>query len=126
MYKKTFLLLLPLIGATQLAAKQDPVLVPILDQQSTSNPLPRTPSKICIECVYDLSSEIIATSLSGVTGTTEVVWENLDTGESYDEELIGSGVFYLPFSCSFGLWRITFTLQNGAIYWDTCKFPCLI
>ncbi len=116
MYKKILLLLLPLIGATQLAAKQDPVLVPILDQQSTSNPLPRTPSSFCIGCLYDLSFQIIAASLSGVTGTTEVVWENLDTGESYDEELTGSGVFYLPFSCTSGLWRITFTLQNGAVY----------
>lgn len=116
MYKKLFLSLLPLIWVVQLAAKQDPVLVPILDQASTSNPIPRTPSIVQISCEYDLSFQLITAYLSGVTGTTEVVWENLDTGESFDDELIGSGVFYLPFSCTSGLWQITFTLQSGAVY----------
>lgn len=108
--------MLPLIGANQISVKQDSNPIIILEQETSSTPRPRIPSIIQIRGEYDLSSEIIATSLSGVTGTTEVVWENLDTGESYGDELMGSGVFYLPFSCTSGLWRITFTLQNGAVY----------
>ena len=101
----------------QLAAKQDPEGFPIVEKGLNPNPpIPRTPSIVQISCEYDLSFQLITAYLSGVTGTTEVVWENLDTGESFDDELIGSGVFYLPFSCTSGLWQITFTLQSGAVY----------
>lgn len=100
-----------------LAAKQDPEGFPIVEKGLNPNPpIPRTPSIVQIGCEYDLTLHQITTYLSGVTGTTGVVWENLDTGESCGNELIGSGVFHLPFSCSSGLWRITFTLQNGAVY----------
>ena len=118
MYKKIIILLsLFLAGAMQLAAKQDPEGFPIVEKGLNPNPpIPRTPSTVQIGCEYDLSFQQITAYLSGVTGTTEVVWENLDTGESYDDQLVGSGVFYLPFSCSSGLWRITFTLQSGAVY----------
>lgn len=116
MYKKLFLTLLPLLGTIQLVAKQDSNPILILEQEMSSVTKPRTPSTVQIGCEYDLSFQQITAYLSGVTGTTEAVWENLDTGESHDDQLVGSGVFYLPFSCTSGLWRITFTLQSGTVY----------
>jgi len=117
MYKQfTLMLLLSLVGTARLAAMQDPVPIPVVEQLPSSNPIPRSPSNTRIDCEYDSSTLTLVAFLTNVSGSTSVKLENLDSGSYYLNELTGSGSFYLPFSGESGLWQITFTLEDGRVF----------
>lgn len=117
MYKQIILLLiLSLVGTTRLAAMQDPVPIPVVEQLPSSNPIPRNLSDVRIECEYSMSLNTMVAYLTNITGYTSVKFENLDSGYYYLYELIGSGTFYFPFSGASGLWQITFTLEDGRVF----------
>lgn len=117
MYKQLILLLaLSLVGAARLSAMEDPVPIPVIEETPSPFPIPRTPNVPQIGCEYDVDLYLLTCCLTYVTGTTHTELENLDTGEYHEDDFVGSGVFYIPFSCSSGYWRITLILENTETY----------
>lgn len=104
-----------LVGAATLLAKQDQIPIPI-DCLDDETPIIRVPSSIRIECIYDSESEELIFGLNNTTGTTSVSIVNSLTGETQNEVFVGNGLFYVPFSGTYGLWHISITLSNGSEY----------
>lgn len=104
-----------LVGAATLLAKQDQIPIPI-DCLDEDTPIIRVPSSIRIECFFDSESEELIFGLNNTTGTTSVSIVNSLTGETQNEVFVGNGLFYVPFSGTYGLWHISITLSNGSEY----------
>lgn len=72
------------------------------------------PAEISAE--YDDVLNSVVATLANAGTSVAVSIENLTTGESYGDNVSGSGMAILPISGSSGLWVITFTLGSGEVF----------
>ena len=114
--KQIFLLLsLLLVGVGQLYAMEDQIPIPIYTSEGEPIIL-RTPGTIRIDCVYNTDNNTFIFGIVGSTESITVSINNLSTNETYNTDLVGSGLFYVPIGESTGLWQITIIRENGMEY----------
>lgn len=83
-------------------------------------PLPGTPRSVSltrIDAYYDYDTSCVYVNLSEAGSSVDVSISNTTTGESYALVIPGSGASVLPISGTSGYWTITFTLENGSVYY---------
>lgn len=105
-----------LVGAQSLSAMKDEIPVPITEDEEEGTPIIRVPSFLRIDCLYDTDYFSFIFIISGNSDSIAVSIERIGTTESYETDLIGNGLFYVPISGNSGLWHITLSGQNGSEY----------
>lgn len=100
-------------GKTQEETKD--ILIRLEDPQESAN-RPRTSDYSFFYGYLETDYYILSIYTNSNVGEISTHIENLSTGEYYEYSFDSSEIAVLPISCTEGFWRITLTLDSGAVY----------
>ena len=103
------------IGSAIGLAKTDPEAIIIVHQPSDPPDGPRSLSP-SIEAYYETDSLCVYATLSNAGTSVSVEFVNNTTDETAVYVISGTGSSVLPISGTPGYWTVTFTLENGQVY----------
>lgn len=96
---------------------QDPTYPVIIIQHPSTSGNPRGDNHLEITAYYDAGLLSVFANIECEGNNVSVDIQNTSSNESFCYVIPGSGSSVLPISGTSGYWTITFTLENGSVYY---------